>query len=709
MSEATRGKIQENSAQAELRAELQRVLELIGRHLSAARQGGRTLATDPLRGVAIEEGEAEGLIRELAADLARPPAGTADPSWKLPDHAAADPSTGESPLRRAARVFGLHALELDAMVLSIGVELDQRFASLAAYMNDHVARTRPTVGLMLALTGTHVSAVELCHGPAVRQGVLLLEGDGPLSGLALRVAPEILPRLVAPTVVERMPLGVRLRPKDDVRLDEIVIGPVQREYLRRWADSLRAGVAIRPLVLAGRPGSGRATAVQAASSSADRALVEVAWSPERADCADRLGVAAREALWHGATLLVRISDSANNPDLAGAWAALTAWHLPLALALPPELVEAACAAASVEPVVISLESITIEQREQLWRRLLPSEGTGPPVELSDEGRTELAARYDFLPGTLVRAMRRADADRDLAGGNDPLNLESLSRACRAVGTAGMGPIAQRLAQPYTRDDLVLPRELLDELDLASAWMRKRRLVFEDWGFGRRIVLGQGLTALFAGEPGTGKTMAAQVLAHELGLDLFRVDLSRVMSKYIGETEKNLSQLFDDARASGAILFFDEADALFGKRTEVKDAHDRYANLEIGYLLQRMEEHTGTTVLATNRVGDLDEAFKRRFHFILDFPMPRTAERRRIWEGMLPRDAPREPEIDLDTLARDYDISGGDIRNSVLSAAFFAADEGMPVGLRHLKRGLRRELLKTGRVLDIKQQRALHGD
>jgi SpoVK/Ycf46/Vps4 family AAA+-type ATPase len=206
-------------------------------------------------------------------------------------------------------------------------------------------------------------------------------------------------------------------------------------------------------------------------------------------------------------------------------------------------------------------------------------------------------------------------------------------------------------------------------------MRNRYRVFDDWGFSQKVVLGRGLSALFAGEPGTGKTMAAQVLAHELGLELFRIDLSKVMSKYIGETEKNLARLFEDARASGSILFFEEADALFGKRSEVKDAHDRYANVEIGYLLQRMEEHTGTTILATNRVGDLDEAFTRRFHFILNFPMPCPAERRRIWQGMLPRGAKRESNLDLDMLARDYDISGGEIRNSVLSAAFIAADEG----------------------------------
>jgi ATP-dependent Clp protease ATP-binding subunit ClpA len=310
----------------------------------------------------------------------------------------------------------------------------------------------------------------------------------------------------------------------------------------------------------------------------------------------------------------------------------------VAITLGPEVVEAACAAAPIEPVVVHFEGTTMEQREALWKRLLAAGGSESRVRISEAERMELAARYDFLPGTLERAVRRAAADR--AGSPDPLDFESLSRACRAVGSAAMGPIAQRLPQPYTRSDLVLPQELLDELDLASAWMRNRRRGFEDWGFGRRTVLGRGLTALFTGDPGTGKTMAPQVLARELGLDLFRVDLSRVMSKYIGETEKNLGRLFDDARASGAILFFDEADALFGKRTEVKDAHDRYANLGIGYLLQRMGEHVGTTVLATNRTGDLDEAFTRRFHFVLDFPMPRPPERLRIWEGMLPRDADR---------------------------------------------------------------------
>jgi DNA polymerase III delta prime subunit len=595
-------------------------------------------------------------------------------------------------------------LEFDALILALAVELDHRFARLVAYLNDHVERTRPTVGLVLAVTGSDLNASEFCRRPAIRHGLLMIQGDGPLSGLAIRVAPEFLTRFVTPDVDEPLPAGVRLRTQDPC-LDELVIGPAQRAQLSDWGARLRRRTVLPPpLVLAGPPGSGRATAVSAASSLAGRSLVEVSWTK---DSADRLAIAAREALWHNATLMVRYLGDARDSDPSGLWASLWGWELPIAVALPAEFVELICAAALIEPVVVQMEGMTIEQRKALWRQLLPADESGSRGGLSDAQRTELAARYDLLPGALARAVRRATAERD--GRLDPLDFESLSRACRDVGAASIGPMARHLAQPYTRSDLVLPRELLDELDLAAAWMRNRRRVFEDWGFGSRMALGRGLTALFAGPPGTGKTMAAQVLARQLGLELFRVDLSQVMNKYIGETEKNLSRLFNEARASGAILFFDEADALFGKRSEVKDAHDRYANLEIGYLLQRMEEHFGTTVLATNRMGDLDEAFTRRFHFILDFPMPQPPERRRIWEGMMPSDAEREPEIDFETLARDYEISGGEIRNSVLSAAFLAAEEGVPIGLRHLRRGLRRELSKTGHVLDLRQRRALDGD
>jgi SpoVK/Ycf46/Vps4 family AAA+-type ATPase len=224
------------------------------------------------------------------------------------------------------------------------------------------------------------------------------------------------------------------------------------------------------------------------------------------------------------------------------------------------------------------------------------------------------------------------------------------------------------------------------------------VVYEAWGFERKVAGGCGLAALFAGPSGTGKTMAADVLACELGLDLYKIDLSTVVSKYIGETEKNLARIFDEAATSNAVLFFDEADAMFGKRSQVRDAHDRYANLEISYLLQKMEEHEGVVVLATNLRKNLDDAFIRRLHVTIEFPVPDVTDRRRIWEQIWPEATPREEGLDLDLLAQRIDLPGGNIRNIALAGAFLAAADGGVVTMAHLLRATRREYQKMGKVL-----------
>jgi SpoVK/Ycf46/Vps4 family AAA+-type ATPase len=211
-------------------------------------------------------------------------------------------------------------------------------------------------------------------------------------------------------------------------------------------------------------------------------------------------------------------------------------------------------------------------------------------------------------------------------------------------------------------------------------------------------MGKGLTALFAGNSGTGKTMAADVIASSLGLDLYKIDLSGIVSKYIGETEKNLSSIFREAETSNAILFFDEADALFGKRSEVKDAHDRYANIETAYLLQRMEEYLGVVILATNLKMNLDEAFLRRLTFVVDFPMPEQPDRLRIWESIVAHEMPLADDVDIPFMARQFKIAGGNIRNIVLAAAYLAADEGSEVAMHHFIRATRREYQKLGRMV-----------
>jgi SpoVK/Ycf46/Vps4 family AAA+-type ATPase len=222
-------------------------------------------------------------------------------------------------------------------------------------------------------------------------------------------------------------------------------------------------------------------------------------------------------------------------------------------------------------------------------------------------------------------------------------------------------------------------------------------VLHTWGFGSRLGYGTGLGVLFSGPPGTGKTMAAEVLAHELDVDLYKIDLSGVVSKYIGETEKNLARIFAEASSGNAILFFDEADALFGKRTEVSDAHDRYANIETSYLLQRIEEYEGVVVLATNLRQNIDEAFTRRIRFVVEFPFPEADDRRRIWQTLFPPGAPLSADVDLVRLAREFAVTGANIKNIVLHAAFLAAAEGTDIGRPHILRGTRREFEKIGKL------------
>jgi SpoVK/Ycf46/Vps4 family AAA+-type ATPase len=226
--------------------------------------------------------------------------------------------------------------------------------------------------------------------------------------------------------------------------------------------------------------------------------------------------------------------------------------------------------------------------------------------------------------------------------------------------------------------------------------RYRSFLLEEWGFAAKLPYGRGVSAILVGPPGTGKTMVAQLLARELGYDLYRIDLSQVVNKYIGETEKNLARIFSAAETANAVLFFDEADALFGKRSDVRDAHDRYANIEIAYLLQRMEQYDGVAILATNLRQNVDNAFLRRLHFIIEFPMPDEAHRARMWQEFLPPEAPVDT-IDFEFLAREFRLSGGNIRNIVVSAAYLAAANGGRIGMSHLMRAAWREHQKIGRV------------
>lgn len=330
------------------------------------------------------------------------------------------------------------------------------------------------------------------------------------------------------------------------------------------------------------------------------------------------------------------------------------------------------------------------EQNQLWAQTL----LGADAVLHDSVEA-VVEQFDFGPESIVQT---AEAARTMARQHaaESISASHLWSACRDHVGWKMQALAQRLEPVYTWDDIVLPDDVMRQIREIADQVAARARVYEEWRFGAKLPRGRGISALFSGPSGTGKTMAAEILANHLRLDLLRIDLAGVVSKYIGETEKNLKNVFDAAEQTGAMLFFDEADALFGKRTEVKDSHDRYANIETNYLLQRMEDYRGLAILCTNRRSALDRAFMRRLRFLVDFPAPDASQRKRIWERVIPAEAP-VVDLDLDALSR-MEVSGGNIRNIALNAAFLAAGEGSAIGMRHLMHAARREYSKIDKLL-----------
>jgi len=334
------------------------------------------------------------------------------------------------------------------------------------------------------------------------------------------------------------------------------------------------------------------------------------------------------------------------------------------------------------------------ERKRLWHELA---GNGQ-FSLDDPLLDDLAGRFRFTRREIQNAVALAGtraAVRD--GGRSRVTRADLEAACRGESNARLLTFARKLVSGYRWEDLVLPEAQKTQLREIIDYIRNHEAVYSEWGFGGKHSLGKGVNILFSGPSGTGKTMAAGIMAMELGLDIYKIDLSTVVSKYIGETEKNLNRIFKEAETSNAVLFFDEADALFGKRTEVKDSHDRYANIEVNYLLQKMEEHEGIVILATNLSKNVDDAFLRRVHFALSFPVPEKGERLLMWQRVFPPEAPLGQDIDFEFLARRLKIAGGNIKNIAVGAAFLARSDNNPIAMRHIMLAARREFQKIGKL------------
>jgi len=341
-----------------------------------------------------------------------------------------------------------------------------------------------------------------------------------------------------------------------------------------------------------------------------------------------------------------------------------------------------------------VKDMSLVEKRAVWKQ----EAEGYPLTAGLQAE-EMANLFPLTRGGIRAALKNADWLARRQGRNE-IGREDLRKGCYQLFHMDLQNKAVKIPAVYVWEDLILPPWQKELLTAACDQVRYRHLVYESWGFSEKMAYGRGVSMIFAGPPGTGKTMAAQVFAGELGIDLYKIELSAVVSKFVGETEKNLNRIFEQARKSRVILFFDEADVLFGKRTEVKDSNDKYSNMEAAFLLQKMEEYEGVTILATNLLQNFDEAFKRRVKFVIDFPFPGPEERRLLWRKAMPGELKRE-ELDVAYLAQNFELSGSNIKNAALHAAFLAAAEGTAVNMAHVLRGVRNEYAKGGKVLTKK--------
>jgi hypothetical protein len=631
------------------------------------------LSLDELRGLFISDEQVDAL---LARDNASPF-----------DLTGLPPREPHSAIDAVVSRFHLNETAADVLMLGLAPDLDPAYAQIFAYLNDDVRRRWPAVDLARRLFG--------------EAACLALAADAPLFA----------PALLLPLAVEE--------PRAPLPLLEFAANPILSAHLLgRFAG--RRGLAFErcggdadpgplawlvtavsagetPLVaMTGARSDDHAAAVAGLAKRLDRGVVRLTVTDAaEARTAIRDGLlAARLA---GALLLIEPAAAA----LPALVPALQDLSVPMFLSGPPDTTWGSHL-VGLPLVEVRFAAPHAARRQELWASALQRAGlvTEQTALVDAAERFRLSARQiETAARSLRLGLGVPPGARGSAGG------DALLAAARRQAGIELDGLAQRITPAHGWTDLVLPQGSLRQLRHLSGAIRHRERVFAAWSFGG----GPGLTALFSGSPGTGKSMSAGVLAREAGLDLWRIDLSSVVSKYIGETEKHLDRIFALARDGNAILFFDEADALFGKRSEVKDAHDRYANIEVAFLLQRLEAFEGVVILASNLARNVDPAFMRRIHFVIEFPLPDAALRVRLWRAAIPAAAPLADDIDLAFLGQHFTLTGGDIRVAALDAAFAAAADDEPVDMARLCQAVSRQLLKQGKVpaaSDFRQHQGL---
>ncbi len=690
--------------------ELQRLRLLLQRRVLWVRRQWSEEDLPQYRGLVISDREADALLHgtDLSAEMAfyrdHPQAleisrAVSRIESSLREQRDALRRAGLTPaLDRASSLFGLGAFERDVILLCLAPEMDADFGKIYAYAQDDASRKFATPHLALSLfAGRNENWLQarqsLLPGSPLRRFCLVRLEAGPMgaalpSASPLRLEEDLIDVLLG---IDRMndQLEVYLRP-----LPRPLLAPGMDAVLENLLDCLREEerrASLPRVNFFGPSGSGKKALAASLASRMGLGIYELSLSEIPTEATVRLSVQRlleREAaLCQFALYLDQGNATSTEKDSQHGLYQEIADKLNVFLIMGSRERQ-----QTVRPAIhVPLVRPAATEQKAFWRQALED----VPHRINGEF-DRLVQQFDFGPSGVVQAVATARSAARLRSGAQPpeVTAEDLWHCCRHQGWQ-LEELAQSIIPCHDWDDIVLPPDVLRELHEIASQVAQRAKVYDHWGFGAKLSRGRGISALFAGPSGTGKTLAAEILAQDLDLSLYRIDLSGVVNKYIGETEKNLKRVFDAAEQTGAILFFDEADALFGKRSEVKDSHDRYANIEINYLLQRMEDYRGLAVLATNRKSSLDKAFLRRLRFLVDFSLPDRGQRALIWQRMFPPEAELRG-VDFEALSK-LEVSGGNIRNISINAAFLAAGEEKAIEMTHLMLAARREYRKIEKL------------
>jgi AAA+ superfamily predicted ATPase len=691
-----------SAARAVFDLELQRLDLLIHREILRLRVRYE-LTLDEFRGLYISDQQVDELIRAARHE---PDADAVDALTRkanfLAETISADaPRTAATPWRKLCVNLKLSLLERDVLLTAYAPELDAKYGTLYAYLNNDVTRKLPTADLAGRLLADDVRQrvdVRALLTPAsrlVQTGLIefiAAQGDPARAHRGYRLASPVTDWLLGLPYYDEHLSGCAAL----VRAADIDARALCAEAARA-ARVIARGKEVPSIVCLAPAAEDAAGAARDIQFAVGRAVLRI-------DLGSWRVVPAPSDIGAAAILMASVFDVGIVASPLDALFDAEGRMLETPSMAARRLAEQTCqviwagshasrwreiiGADADRACVVHLPELDVATRADVWRRRL-----GTHADMLDVDA--LADRFIFGPERIARVV---DHVLDRVGpGAVPLTQADLFDAARRLSAERVVGVTRTIESPFTWDDLVLPATVKRRLHDVVRAIALRPRVLDQWGFATRLANARGVKVMFAGASGTGKTMAASIVAKTLSLDTHRIELAAVVSKYIGETEKNLDRAFDTARRANAILFIDEADALFGKRSEVKDAHDRYANVETAYLLQKMEDHDGIVILATNLANNIDEAFSRRMQFVIDFPMPDVASREKLWRGMFPPLAPLAADLDIPFLARQFTLAGGDIRNVVLDAAYLAAQEDQSIGMRHLLNAVAHQYAKRGKV------------